>query len=108
METPDGTDVTRRGACPACGLPVPFVRTQWGLGTPFKCKLCKSEIVIPRSNHATAFVGYVLATAFAKSFGYVIALLLLVICIVLRWPTATVRLVRRGSTDAASAPATAT
>lgn len=25
-------------ACPNCGTRVPFVRTQWGRGTPFACK----------------------------------------------------------------------
>ncbi|VXC43007.1 conserved hypothetical protein [Sphingomonas sp. AX6] len=35
--------------CPACGEPVPFLKTQWGLGKPFACNGCKTPLVIPKN-----------------------------------------------------------
>ena len=35
--------------CPNCGASVPFKRTQWKLGTPFKCEDCDAQLVIPRN-----------------------------------------------------------
>lgn len=35
--------------CPACGKPVPFLKTQWGLGKPFICDGCRTELVIPKN-----------------------------------------------------------
>lgn len=108
MQMPVLIDVSHKGACPACGLPVPFLRTQWRLGTPFECKLCQSEIVVPKTKQATAFGLYLLATVFGKSLGLVITLSMLAIGMFLSWPLATVRLVRRAPTDAASGVAAAT
>ncbi len=33
--------------CPSCGKSVPFKQTQWGLGKPFRCEGCETELVIP-------------------------------------------------------------
>lgn len=42
--------MTRAGpTCPGCGAAVPFRRTQWGLGKPFRCRRCRRQLVIPRS-----------------------------------------------------------
>lgn len=35
--------------CPVCAKPVPFARTQWGLGKAFVCDGCGTRIVIPRN-----------------------------------------------------------
>jgi hypothetical protein len=86
---------SHRGECPACGLPVPFLKTQLGLGRPFCCKLCGSEIVVPKVKQSAAFGLYVLATAFAKSLGFLITILMLAAGMALSWPFATVTLVRR-------------
>jgi hypothetical protein len=89
-------------------MPVPFLRTQWGLGTSFQCKACGSEIIVPKAKQATAFGLYVLGTAFAKSMGFVVALALFAIGMVLSWPLATVRLIRRAPTNAAPPAASLT
>lgn len=35
--------------CPTCGKPVPFMKTQWGLGTPFFCNHCGDRLVISKN-----------------------------------------------------------
>lgn len=34
--------------CPSCGSTIPFSKTQIGLGKPFACHTCHSELLIPR------------------------------------------------------------
>jgi len=99
------TEESHKGECPVCGLPVPFLKTQWGLGTPFNCKLCHSEIVVPKAKQATAFGFYLLATTFAKSLGFVITLAMFAVGMIVSWPLATVRLVQRAPFNASSDPA---
>jgi hypothetical protein len=36
-------------SCHACGRPVPFAKTQWGLGEPFSCVGCETQLVIPKN-----------------------------------------------------------
>jgi len=36
-------------ACPRCGTIIPFVKTQWGLGTPFACRNCDASLVVPKN-----------------------------------------------------------
>lgn len=35
--------------CPTCGKPVPFFKTQWGLGKPFACHACETRLIIPKN-----------------------------------------------------------
>lgn len=34
--------------CPQCGLKVPFIRTQWGLGKVFVCRRCGALLTVSR------------------------------------------------------------
>ena len=87
---------SRRGECPVCGLPIPFLKTQWALGKPFECKLCASKIVVPKAKQMAAFGLYIAGTAVARSLGFLITLLLFALGMLLSWPLATVRLVDEG------------
>ena len=87
---------SRKGECPVCGLPVPLLKTQWGLGRPFVCKLCASKIVVPKAKQFAAFGLYVAGTALARSLGFAITLLLFALGMLLSWPLATVRVVDQG------------
>jgi len=51
--------------------------------------------VVPKVKQSAAFGLYVLATAFAKSLGFLITILMLAAGMALSWPFATVTLVRR-------------
>ena len=44
--------------CPKCGTSVPLKQTQWGLGTPFTCRGCKSKLVISK-NYWIGLVAFV-------------------------------------------------
>ncbi len=54
-------------ACPECGRPVPFVRTQWGLGKPFACKKCGAELVMPKSLAWLGLAAFVIFWSVRKS-----------------------------------------
>lgn len=41
--------ITLTPPCPNCGEPVPFWKTQWGLGKPFACNGCGAKLVIPKN-----------------------------------------------------------
>ena len=87
---------SRRGECPACGMPVPFLKTQWSLGTPFKCRNCGADIVIPKAKPLAATTLYIAAASFARSVGFLIVFALLLIGCLLNWQFSTVRLADPG------------
>lgn len=48
--------------CPYCQTRIPFMKTQWALGSSFACRGCASALVVPRSQSAA--LGLLLLTAF--------------------------------------------
>ena len=44
--------------CPDCGEPVPFRRTQWGLGQTFVCAQCGRGLVIEK-NYWIPLAGFI-------------------------------------------------
>lgn len=38
--------------CPRCRERIPFLKTQWGLGTSFPCKTCGARLIVPRGQNA--------------------------------------------------------
>lgn len=48
--------------CPECDTRVPLLKTQFGLGKPFKCIGCSKELVVPRSQ--ALFLGFGMITIF--------------------------------------------
>ena len=48
--------------CPSCQTRIPFLKTQWGLGSSFACKACAAQLTVPRSQSAA--IGLLLVTAF--------------------------------------------
>ena len=76
-------------------MPVPFLKTHWQLGTPFRCGQCGSEIVIDKVTPLAATAIYVPLALWARSIGYLIPMALLAVASLLTWQFSTVRLVRR-------------
>ena len=62
--------------CPNCGTSVPFKRTQWKLGTPFKCGDCDAQLVIPR-NYWIGFLAFITFWLFKNQMHSTIETLLL-------------------------------
>ena len=87
-------ELSHRGECPACGMPIPFLRAQWGLGTPFRCRLCGSELVIDKTKPLAATALYIPFALWARTVGFLIVLPVLVIGSLITWQFSTVRLVR--------------
>lgn len=88
--------------CPACATRVPFLKTQWGLGTPFCCRGCEALLVVPRTNivvHLALFAGIWLARDYIPSEWYrALGLFIVLAAIVLplTWVGTRVRLANPG------------
>lgn len=88
--------------CPACARRVPFLKTQWSLGTPFRCAGCAAALVVPRTHivvHLALFTGIWLARDHIPSEWYkALGLLLVLLAIVLplTWLGTRVRLAQAG------------
>lgn len=41
--------ISLRQRCPRCGTPVPFKKTQMGLGKEFECRNCGAKLMIQRN-----------------------------------------------------------
>ena len=66
-----------------------------GLGTPFKCRQCGSELVIDKVKPFAATAIYIPLALWARKIGYLIPILLLLAASMLTWQFATVRLAKR-------------
>ena len=84
--------VSHRGECPACGMPVPFMKTQWGLGSRFECRQCGSPLVIDKAKPLGAIGIYIASTLWARALGFWIVVALLIAGSLLNWQFSTVRL----------------
>jgi hypothetical protein len=91
----DEAIVSHRGECPACGMPIPFLKAQWSLGTPFQCRQCGSELVIDKVKPLAATAVYIPLVLWARTVGFLVLVPALAIGSLLTWQFATVRLLRR-------------
>ncbi len=78
-------------------MPVPFLKTQWGLGSSFRCRQCGSDLQIDKAKPLAATALYVPFALGARTFGFFILLPVLAIGSLLTWQFSTVRLVRRSN-----------
>jgi hypothetical protein len=87
--------VSHRGECPACGMPVPFLKTQWGLGSRFQCLQCGRSLIIEKAKPLAAIGLYIALTLWARATGFWIVVALLVVGSLLTWQFSTVRLAKQ-------------
>ncbi|HEX6376182.1 MAG TPA: hypothetical protein VFZ91_10725 [Allosphingosinicella sp.] len=90
---------SRRGACPSCGEPMPFLKSQWRRGRSFACARCDRRIVLPKLS--AGLVILLAALASFRMLPWPVLGALLIIATLLEWLYVRVRLAD-GDADASA------
>ncbi len=81
-----------RGACPQCGEPVPFARTQLRRGKRFSCSRCGTGLIVPKGSVALALVLVAALSFLSGRVPFAAIALLLVAAALFEWLLVRVRL----------------
>ena len=80
------------GACPQCGEPVPFGRTQLRRGKPFPCGRCGAELIVPKGSVGLAVLVFAALAFLSDRVPFAAIALLLVAGALVEWLLVRVRI----------------
>ncbi len=80
------------GKCPACKMPVSFIRANFRRGKTYTCPACQWQLRTAKINVGFAMAAFALASYAGKEFGFLAVLVVMLALLVFEWLTVRVSL----------------